>query len=159
MAKQKQENKIKEEKFFRKNQAGFSAMPLILMAGGLIVQIAVTLAVGNFLLNNSEFAARLSSLALESAYSGFNDAYLKIVRDKSFTSAGYSLTVGDNFVDIVVCKDSPPPTCAGSGYQRITATGRISSGGHMIYRRLEAVVDVNSSTGEATLESIGEIAI
>lgn len=145
--------------FFLQDQAGFSAMPLILMTGGLIVQIAVTLTVSNFLLNNSEFGARLSSLALESAYSGINDAYLKIVRDKSFTSAGYSLSVGGNSVDIVVCKDSPPPTCAGAGYQRISATGRTLNSGYELYRKLEAVVNVDSVTGEAILQSIGEVAL
>ncbi len=132
---------------------GIAALPLVLMIGGLIAEIIIAMIVGNFLLTQSESGLRLSSEAFLAAQSGYQDAFIRIIRDKEF-SGSYTLVFSGSSVDVTVCSDAPSPACAGLDKDKITVVGK-SRGRN---RKFEAILDVSQATGEATLESLAEVA-
>ena len=144
--------KIKNLKFEFSN--GIAALPLVLMIGGLIGEIFVALLVGNFFLVQSESGLRASSKAFLAAQSGYQDAFIRIIRNKS-SEGSYTLNFSDSSADVTVCRNLPEPACAGLNKDKITVLGRY----HDKIRKFEAVLDVNQSTGEATLESFNEVAL
>lgn len=134
---------------------GIAALPLVLMVGGLITAITLALLVANLLATQSEFGLRLSSQAFTAAQSGVQDAFLRIVRDKTFTGS-YAITFADgSSAAVTVCKDSIAPVCVGVGKDLITALGQAQTRN----RKFQAVVDLDAVTGEAKLESLNEVAL
>jgi hypothetical protein len=131
---------------------GIVALPTILLLGGLVTEIVIAATVGIFLFVTSEFGERLSAQALFAAQAGVQDALIKIVRDKTFTSSLYTINIGNNSVNVAVCKDLPPPTCAGSGKHKITVVGKAQTRN----RKLEAITTVDTATGEVRMESYAE---
>ena len=123
----------------------------MLFIGGIIVEIALAGAFISYYLSQSGFGVKMSAEALAAADAGVQDALIKIIRDKNFSSAGYNLTVGNRSANIVVCKDS----CSGTGKHKITSTGTAM----LKRRKIEAIVNVNSTTGEVKIESVQEMAI
>lgn len=131
---------------------GIAALPLILMIGGLIGEITVALLVGNFFLTQSESGLRASSKAFLAAQSGYQDAFMKIIRNKT-SDGSYTITFADSSVDVTVCKNAPDPVCVGNDKDKITVLGKY--GGKN--RKFEAILDVSQSTGLSTLESFNEV--
>lgn len=141
--------------FQHSTATGIAALPLVLMVGGLITAITIALLTGNFLATQSEFGLRLNSQAFSAATSGIQDAFLRIIRDKTFTGS-YTITFADgSMVDVTVCKDSIAPVCVGLGKDQITALGKSQNRN----RKFQAVVDVDAVTGEVELESLTEVAL
>ncbi len=126
-------------------------MPAMLFIGGIIVEIALAGAFISYYLSQSGFGVKISAEALAAAEAGVQDALIRIIRDKNFSSAGYNLTVGNRSANIIVCKDS----CAGTGKHKITSTGTAM----LKRRKIEAVANVDSVTGEVKIESVQEAAI
>ena len=94
---------------------GIVALPLVLMIGGLITTITIALLTSNLLGTQSEFGLRLNSQAFTAAQSGIQDAFIRIIRDKTFTSS-YTITFADgSTADVTICKDSIAPVCVGLG--------------------------------------------
>ncbi|MBI4991747.1 MAG: hypothetical protein HZB99_00825 [Candidatus Harrisonbacteria bacterium] len=132
---------------------GVAALPTVLLLGGLIMEIMIAATLSSYLLVSSEFGIRLGSRALFAARSGIQDALIRVVRDKNFTSSSYTLPVGNYSVEVSVCKDLPEPICVGDGKHKITAVGTAENRS----RKLEAIVSVDSATGEARLQSLKEV--
>lgn len=134
---------------------GIAALPLVLMLGGLITVVTTSLLMANLLSTQSEFGLRLNSQAFAAAQSGIQDALLRIARDKTFASS-YTMNFSDgSTVDVAVCRDAIAPVCVGLGKDRVSATGK-SQGRN---RKFQAIVNVDSVTGEMILESITEVAL
>jgi hypothetical protein len=148
-----------ENKFKAAN--GVATLPVILLIGGVIVEIGIASAFIAYFLNQSGFGVKLSAEALAAARAGIQDAKMRIVRDKNFVpgSNPYSLTVGNNSVQITVCKDlktvSNPCDTAMSGKFEITSLGSAFTK----RRQIRAILSVNGTTGEIKLESEKEIAL
>ena len=133
------------------NNKATAALPAMLFIGGIIVEIGIAGAFISYYLSQSGFGIKMSAEALAAAEAGVQDALIKIIRNKDFTSSGYDLTVGNRSANVVVCKD----TCAGTGKHKITSIGSA-----LVKRReIEAVVNVNNTTGEVKIESILEAAL
>jgi len=133
------------------NNKATAALPAMLFIGGIIVEIGIAGAFISYYLSQSGFGIKMSAEALAAAEAGVQDALIKIIRNKDFTSSGYDLTVGNRSANVVVCKD----TCAGTGKHKITSIGSAL----VKRRKIEAVVNVNNTTGEVKIESIQETAI
>ncbi|MEK7553456.1 MAG: hypothetical protein AAB504_02115 [Patescibacteria group bacterium] len=133
------------------NNKGTAALPAMLFIGGIIVEIGIAGAFISYYLSQSGFGVKMSAEALAAAEAGVQDAIIKIIRNKNFTSSGYDLAVGSRSTNVVVCKDS----CAGTGKHKITSIGSAL----VKRRKIEAVVNVNSTTGEVKIESILEVVI
>ena len=125
----------------------------MLFIGGIIVEIGIAGAFISYYLSQSGFGVKMSAEALAAAEAGVQDAIIKIIRNKNFTSSGYDLAVGSRSTNVVVCKD----TCSGisEGKHKITSIGSAL----VKRRKIEAVVNVNATTGEVKIESILEVVI
>lgn len=128
---------------------GQAALPTVLLIGGVLFEIAVGLTFIVFLLLNSGLGERLAAEALGVARAGMADAFIKIARDKNFSSVGYSVPI-DNRNASVSVTISP----VGS-FERKTIVSTGSAGARQ--RKLQAVLVVFSNTGKIDLESINEI--
>ena len=131
---------------------GVAALPTILMIGGITVEIIIALTATSYLFVESEFGSKLSSDAYFAASAGVQDAAMRIIRDKSFTQATTTLSVGNYSADVSVCKDLP---CAALGKHKILSVGKAQSR----RRQLEAILNVDSITGEVRLESLKEVSL
>ncbi len=128
-----------------KNKNGFSLLPTVLVAGLIITEVGIALTFIMYLSNSASYGVRLSQEAFFGARSGVNDAFLRIIRNKDFSSSGYNLMVGRANVNIVVQKNSNSST--------IISTGTVLNR----QKKMQAIVSVDSETGEAALFSLQEI--
>jgi uncharacterized protein (UPF0333 family) len=146
--------------FFSKNH-GAVTLPVVLLIGGLIMEMAIAGAFLAYFLSQSGFGVKLSAEAFSAAQSGIEDAKLKIVRDKNFTVSPnpYDLTIGNRTAEITVCKNfrtvSMACDTAMSGKYEITSLGSAMAK----RRQLRAIFYVDDATGEVKLESLEEIAL
>lgn len=129
---------------------GIAALPTILILGFIVVDIILAVTATSYVFIESEFGVKLSQDAYQAAQAGVKDAVIKIVRDKNFTSAAITLTVGDYSAEVSVCKDLP---CVAIGKHKIISLGKAQTR----RRQLEAILNVDSATGEVRLESLKEI--
>jgi hypothetical protein len=132
-------------KNIKKYQRGFSLLPVVLVASLIIAEIGIALTFVMYLANSASYDVRLSQEAFFGARSGVNDAFLRIIRNKNFSSGGYNLVVGRVNVNIIVEKNS--------NFSTITAKGTIFNREKI----MQGIVSVDQETGEATLFSLQEI--
>jgi len=137
----------------KNNKKGIAALPTLLLVGGIITAISISLTASLYLYINSTSGANLSLKALSVARSGIYDGLMKVVRDKSLASANYTLVVGAQSAAVVICRDTPE--CGGSGKFKITSTGSAFTR----RKKMEAIVAVDSITGLTKLESLKEVAL
>lgn len=135
-----------------------TALPMVLLIGGIVVEIAIAGAFIAFFTAQSGLGIKLSDEALVAAKAGAQDAVLKIIRNKDFSSSsGYVLAVGNRSAVITVCRDSYTVSSI-CDTPNIGKDEIISIGSAALKRRkLKAMVNVNSITGEVKIESIEEV--
>lgn len=150
MLQQNNKNNIGYSIFF---QRGIAALPTLLLVGGIISSIAIALTASIYLYINSTSGANLSLKAITAAKSGIYDGLMRVVRDKSLTSADYSLVVGSQSASVIICRDTID--CGGSGKFKISSTGSAFTR----RKKMEAVVSVDSQTGVTKLELMREVAL
>ncbi len=127
---------------------GIVALPAILIIGGIIVEIGLAGILVAYLVSQSGFGVKMSAEAMAAAQAGVNDAIMKVVRDKNFfTGASTTLAVGDRSAEVSVSFNNP---LAGK-----TTVFSIGSAFNK-KRKLKALLNVNSITGEVKIESIEE---
>ena len=133
----------------RKGLRGAATLPVILILGGLVLEVTVATAFIVFVFGRSGYGDRLSMEALAAARSGVMDGIARVVADKDFSDAdGYSLTVGDRTAAITITRDVPE-----EGKTRVTATGTAL----VRKRKIQADLKVDSETGKADIISFEEI--
>ena len=138
-----------------------ATLPVVLLVGGLIVEIGIAGAFIAYFLSQSGFGVKLSAEALAAAKAGIKDAKMRIVRDKNFIPSPnpYTLTIGNNSAQITVCKElktvSTACDTAMVGKFEVTSLGMAFTK----RRQVKAILYVDSTTGEMKLESEKEIAI
>lgn len=138
-----------------------ATLPVVLLVGGLVVEIGIAGAFIAYFLSQSGFGVKLSAEALAMAKAGLQDATMRIVRNKNFIPSPnpYTLTLGNNSVEVTVCKELRTVTTACdtamSGKFEVTALGQALTK----RRQLRAILYVDSITGEVKLESQREIAL
>jgi uncharacterized protein (UPF0333 family) len=142
-------------------EKGAATLPVVLLVGGLVVEIGIAGAFIAYFLSQSGFGLKLSAEALAAAMSGIQDAKMKIVRNKNFIPSPnpYTLTIGNNSAQITVCKDlktvSTACDTAMNGKFEITSLGTAFTK----YRQVRAILYVDGVTGEVKLESEKEISL
>jgi len=139
--------------FFRKNIAGVAALPTLLLVGGIVTVISISLTTSVYLYINSTQGANLSLRALSVAKSGAYDGLMKVVRDKSLISDEYDFSIGVQSATVSICRDSE--ACGGEGKFKITSTGSALTR----RKKIEAIVSVDPLTGLVKLESMLEVAL
>lgn len=139
-------------KFFNQRKAA-AALPMVLLIGGVIVEIAIAGAFIAYYLSQSGFSIKMSAEAYAAAQAGVQDVLIRIIREKSFNPDPnpYILTVGNREAQITVCKD----VCVGTDKYEITSLGIAFNQ----RRQLRAVISINPFNGQAFIESIQETII
>ena len=146
--------------FHIKNK-GMTALPLIILIGGIVLEIAITMALLAFYISESGAGARFSAEALSISQAGINDAMIKIIRNPSFntgTSNPYYLRFDNNRnAQVIVCQDHRIVINSCDMYLK-NSTGIVSLG--TVFnknRRLGVNTSINPTNGEIRIESIKEI--
>jgi len=138
-----------------------ATLPIVLLIGGLVIEIGIAGAFIAYYLSQSGFGVKLSAEALAAAKAGIQDAKMRIVRNKNFIPSPnpYTLSIGNNSAQITVCKElktvSTACDTAMAGKFEITSLGTAFTK----RRQVQAILYINSTTGEMKLESEEEIAI
>lgn len=139
------------------NDKAAATLLTTLTMGGVIISVGLTGLFLIYFLTQSSLGVKLGTEALAAAASGVEDAKLKIVRDKNFSSAGYPINVGSRSAQVVVCRDSKtsaaPCDTPSPGKDEVTSLGSAFTK----RRRLRAILNVTSRTGEVQVESVREI--
>lgn len=128
----------------RSRKAGQAALGMVLLIGGVIVLIASTMAFLVFSYLNSTFGYQASQRAYAAAASGADDGVMRLLRNKDFSSAGYSLPVGSSTATVSITQNSPA-----SRQVTIDSQATVS----FYSRRIKTIADVNATSGEVTVIS------
>ncbi|PIR87706.1 MAG: hypothetical protein COU10_03180 [Candidatus Harrisonbacteria bacterium CG10_big_fil_rev_8_21_14_0_10_45_28] len=130
-----------------RRRRGAAALPVILLLGGIVVEIGVAGAVLLFYLNNSLYGSKLASEALALAQSGSNEAVRQVILNKG-TLGPIGMSVGNGSFAVTISRDCVANSCT------VTATslGRVLNREHTIVTTML----VNDDTGEVDIQSIEE---
>jgi len=129
---------------------GQTSLSLVFIIGGIILLVATTLAFVVISFLNSSFGFQTSNRSLALAASGVHDGMIQLIRNKDFSdTSGYcvpaaSLPCPSGSATVTVTQNSPA-----TGQATIVATGRILT----YRRRIQAIANVSSSTGNVELTS------
>ncbi len=135
----------------RRRSAGIASLPVVLLLGGIILEIGIA---GTFLLsylNSGVYGNRLAGQALIAAESGISDAVLRVILNKNCGADAncsgdpYDFITESGSAEVTICKD----LCIPNKHQ-ITSVGRALTK----RRQLIAVLTVSSSTGLVSVDSI-----
>lgn len=143
---------------------GVIALPTILLISGIVLEIALALALVAYFLLQSGAGNKFSFEAFLMAQSGTDDAIIRIIRNNNFGSgtASYSL-IADlvRRVDVVVCKDYKITGDLCDLTQPAVGKTEINSLGKALNknRRLRAVVNIDPNNNEVKIETVEEISV
>jgi len=140
-------------KYLKQNK-GVAFLPIVLLVNGLAIIIITALVLIVTFVNNSNARTKWSTEALAIGQAGIDDGIIKIVRDKNCPdvscSSSFTLSVGNGTASVTIAKDTPS-----NGKHTITSLGVVKG----VQRKLQAIVNTNSTTGQVEIESIQEVAI
>jgi hypothetical protein len=126
------------------NASGQAFLSTVLIMGGAIILIAATVAVVAATFIDSGYGLQASDRASAVAIAGVNDAFMRLIRQSSFSSGGYAVTVPAGSATVSVTQNSPVVGEA-TVFSAADVSGRT--------RKIDAVFSINSSTGHVSLVS------
>ena len=135
-----------------KSGAGQITLPFILLVGGIIVEIALAGVFTAYFLSAANLGEKLSARASSAAYSGIQDAMIKITRDKEYGTRSYILAVKEDNAEVSVVKTEDP---GGAYVYAIESLARAGSR----QKKFVATLVVNSVSGKTTLQSVEEVPV
>lgn len=130
--------------------AGQAVLPFLLLVGAIIVVLGLTVGFSGLVESSLGGGQANSQEAYFLALSGVEDAALRLVLDKSFSSSGYTLSSGNGVATVVVEQNQPQ-----AGQARISAVGLVRSR----KRKIETIANVNATTGKVDVVSRQEISL
>ena len=139
------------------NKKGIVSLGAIILLGGIIVEIALAIAIIVYVLNKGSLSLRSSAEALAAAHSGIEDGLLRILRNDIGTNPyTYDLpNVENRIAKITICEGGSPECSSLTNAQKrqITSTGFSLTRS----RKLVAVVELDSITRLMKIESVREV--
>lgn len=138
---------------FFKRREGQATLSLVLLVGGIVMEIAVAGTFVAYFLSSSAFGDRAAAIAFSAADAGLFDAKLRIMRDADITKISpveYTIPVGS--ATTVVHIDQPTQTAESKIY-RIASVGK--SGGRE--RTLTTTIAVHMHTGSVSGGAVREV--
>ncbi|MEK7479563.1 MAG: hypothetical protein AAB634_03470 [Patescibacteria group bacterium] len=134
-------------------ERGQITLPFILLVGGIIVEIAIAGLFTAYFLSSANLGERLATRAASAAYSGIQDAMVKITRNKEFGNQMYSLEIENDSATITVSKADD----AGGGAYLYTIESLARAGSRE--KKFVANLVVNKISGKTALQSLEEVPI
>jgi hypothetical protein len=134
---------------FYKSRKGQVALMTIFLIGSFIVLMTLTLAFLSISIVSSNRAVQASNRALSVATAGVQDAVLRLIRNKSYSTATpFRIEVNGDFADVSVANTSDA-----NGQAIITSTSTVNTSQKVI----QAVISIVSSTGQVRVLSLRQI--
>jgi hypothetical protein len=151
----KKQNQLMAYSLKLKARQGFTTLPVVLILGGLIIEVAIAITFIFGLFSSTGFATRLSYGALIVAEAGLEDALGRAVVNKNCGGvasclASYDLTVNTYTAAVSICKD-----CDEVGKTRIESVGAVRGQ----RRKVKAIITVSAVTGKVDIDSIQEVTL
>ena len=137
-------------KQFLKFSRGVSALPLILMISGVIILIAASAALQSYRENQANLSNIRSAEAFQYAESGYNEALLRIDRDKNLNTS-FNLSFDNNKKAEVKVEKNVPTL----GQTTITSVGF----SYNVQRGLKCVIQIDEVSGLTKTLSCEEILV
>lgn len=143
---------------------GIIALPTIILIGGIVLEIALTLSLVSYFLLQSSAGSRFAAEALNIAQAGVNDAVMKIIRNINLGNPLYQYTMTLDPIreaDLTICKDFKiangvcDVTQPNDGETEIISVGKSFNK----MKKLQAFISINSANGEVKIKSIQEISL
>jgi hypothetical protein len=126
---------------------GQAFLSLVLLVGGAIILIGLTLAFLATSFIDTGYGYRALTQAQAAANSGVSDALLQLDRNASFSQpSGYSVIAGPNTATVTVTQNSPS-----TGLVTILSTATVGTR----TRKITVVAAANASTSQVTVTSSG----
>lgn len=154
-----------------KLQKGIVTLPIILLIGGIVMELTIAGVVVATLINNTIFSERLSAEALAAAHAGVQDAMVKIIRYNCFSGMSIGcpsddslspdvLDLSNDRIAEVYISDRMSTDSDGDGTDD-TFSFVIDSVGTVLARkkRIEAKVGINPNSGKISIISLEEVPI
>lgn len=133
-----------------RGSSGIAALTTMLGIGLAVSVMGAAMGLLSFLESTIGFSHAKAQEAYLVAQSGAADALMRLARDKTFSSVGYSVSVGNGTTTVVVVRNNPV-----IGQNLITSTGEVSNR----KRKIEVKVAVDNTSGKLTLLSWREISL
>lgn len=130
------------------SQRGFSLLPTVLVTSIIVAEVGIALTFVMYMANSAAFSSRLLQEAYSCAKSGVDDAMLRLIRNKDFSSTGYNFNIGRCSAIIQIEKDTP-----NAGASQITVSASVLNR----QKKIRAVVSIDQETEEVFLYSLQEI--
>ena len=124
-----------------------------MLVGGIIVEIALAGVFTAYFLSAANLGDKLATRAASAAYSGIQDAMVKITRDKEYGTRSYPLPVKDDTANINITKSDDP----GGGAYVYTIESVARAGSRQ--KKFVATLVVNNISGKTALQSIEEVPV
>ncbi len=161
---------IKSENLLRGK--GIVALPTVILIGGIILEIVLTLSLVSYLLLQSGAGSRFAAEALTAAQAGVDDAIIKIIRNNNTggtgdpTSYPYTISVdssGLRTASVWICKGfyiNLSDNSCNLGSPTPNQTTVVSLGKAFNKNsRLQAFINIDPVNGEVRIKSIQEITL
>lgn len=143
----------------RGNKRAAVALSVMLITGAIAMETAIAALLVTYLTNQEGLGLKKYNEAVVAAQSGVDDALLRIVRDKNFSSRTYTLSVNDIAVSVLVCRelvaDIATLACTtglSQKYQIISSASSLNK-----RSRLKATLGFDDYTGEIVIESLESV--
>ena len=131
---------------FKRNK-GVAALITILSLGTLVFTVSLATTILAFWSIKNIDATQKSLKAYYAAYSGVQDALIKLERNKDFNSS-FDLSINSTDVSVLVSNDL-------DGHATITSTAVLGQ----INKKIETVTDIDTTTGLITPTSTTELTL
>ena len=142
-----------------KNKKGIISLGITLLLGGIIIEIAVGIAIITYILNENNFGIKLSNQAFVAAESGIEEGLLRVIRDDFSAGSIITIPLSNASASVIICEDSTGNSedDCDNGSAATGKTEIISVGTSLLrQRKIVSVLSVNSNTKQIAIESIKE---
>jgi len=131
-----------------RTKTGFASLPVVLLLGGLIIELAITGAFIFYYVNSNVYGNRLATQAATMARSAIDDAILKVILNPNCGNdincpSPYTLNSGATTADVTIIKHLDDTT-------EVVAVGHALSKRH----RIVAILGVSSTAPLVSVRSI-----
>lgn len=142
-----------------KNKKGGVALSVILIAGFVAVEIAISTLVISYILSQQGLGLKAHNAANLVARAGLNDGIMKVIYDKEYFTASSVVTIDNYSATVIVCKDTTTLTtaCDTSTPNKTEVTSYTKILGKN--SKMRAILSIDSTSGLVSVDSIKEILI
>jgi len=129
------------------NEKGVMALSSVLVLSLILLVLGLAMAFSGFVQSNIAFNQDKAAIAFYVAEAGAKDAMQKVIRNKNYSNAGYSIVMSEGNANIAVSKDVPAPDRT-----EILSTGIVGANTKKVRVVLNTNAD-NDGNGKITIVS------